>query len=95
MTLNIIVFNVPESEKESGDDRKNDDLEYLRGMMSDVELNVPFSQVSRIGAMDKAQDGPRPMKARTTCVADLRKILKTITKIRETELSVSELKCGR
>ena len=48
--LNIIVFNVPESEKESVDDRKNDDLEYLRGMMSDVEVNVPFSQVSRIGA---------------------------------------------
>ena len=46
--LNSIVFNVPESEKESVDDRKNDDLEYLRGMMSDVELNEPFSQVSSI-----------------------------------------------
>ena len=83
--LNIIVFNVPESEKESVDDRKNDDLEYLRGMMSDVELNVPFYQVSRIGAMEKAQNGPRPIKARTTCVADHRKILKTIPKIHETE----------
>ena len=83
--LNIIVFNVPESEKESVDDSKNDDLEYLRGMMSDVELNVPFTQVSRIGAMEKAQNGPRPIKARTTCVADHRKILKTIPKIHETE----------
>ena len=82
--LNIIVFNVHESEKESVDDRKNDDLEYLRGMMSDVELNVPFSQVSRIGAMEKAQNGPRPIKAQTTCVADHRKILKTIPTIRET-----------
>ena len=46
------MLNVPESEK---GDRvlmigKNDDLEYLRGMMSDVKLKVPFSQVSRIGA---------------------------------------------
>ena len=46
--LNIIVFNVPDTEKESVDVRKNDDLEFLRGMMSDVELNVPFSQVSMI-----------------------------------------------
>ena len=53
--------------------------------MSDVELNVPFSQVSRIGAMEKAQNGPRPIKAWTTCVADHRKILKTIPKIHETE----------
>ena len=34
--LSILIFNVPESEKESVDDRKKDDLEYLRGMMSDV-----------------------------------------------------------
>ena len=53
--------------------------------MSDVELNVLFSQVSRIGAMEKAQHCPRPIKARTTCVADHRNILKTIPKIHETE----------
>ena len=74
--LNIIVFNVTESDKESVDDKKNDDLEYLRGMMSGVELNVPFSQVSRIGATEKAQNGPRTIKARTTCRAEHRKILK-------------------
>ena len=83
--VNIIVFNVPESEKESVDDRKNDDLEYLRGMMSDVELNVPFSQVSRIGAQEQAENGPRPIKARTTCITDHRKILKVIPRFRETE----------
>ena len=60
--LNIIVFNVPESEKESDDGRKNDNLEYLRGMMSDVELNVPFPKSRGSERWRKPKMFPDPSK---------------------------------
>ena len=53
--------------------------------MSDVELNVPFYQGSRIGAEEKAENGPRPIKAQATCITDHRTILKVIPRIHETE----------
>ena len=66
-TLNIMLFNVPKSEKEDPEETKNDDLEFLRILMSEIKLTVPFSQVLRIVVTEKTHGKPRPMRARTTC----------------------------
>ena len=63
--LNIMLFNVPESEKEDPEEKKNDDLEFLRILMAEIKLTVPFSQVIRIGVTEKTHSKPRPMRART------------------------------
>ena len=83
--LNIMLFNVPESEKEDPEDKKKDDMEFLRVLMSEINLTVPFSQVIRIGVAEKTRGVPRPMRARTTCITDQRKTLKAASILRDTE----------
>ena len=83
--LNIMLFNVPESEKEDPEDKKKDDMEFLRILMSEINLTVPFSQVIRIGVAEKTRGVPRPMRARTTCITDQRKILNAASILRDTE----------
>lgn len=53
--------------------------------MSEINLTVPFSQVIRIGVAEKTRGVPRPMRARTTCITDQRKILKAASILRDTE----------
>ena len=36
--LNIMLFNVPESEKEDPEEKKKDDLVFLRILMSEIKL---------------------------------------------------------
>ena len=83
--LNIMLFNVPESEKEDPEEKKKDDLEFLRILMSEIKLTVPFSQVIRIGVTEKTHGKPRPMRARTTCTTDQRNILKAASILKDTE----------
>ena len=83
--LNIMLFNVPESEKEDPEEKKKDDLEFLRILMSEIKLTVPFSQVIRIGVTEKMHGKPRPMRARTTCITDQRNILKAASILKDTE----------
>ena len=68
-----MLFNVPESDPE---EKKKDDLEFLRILMSEIKLTVPFSQVIRIGVAEKTHGKARPMRARTTCITDQRNIVK-------------------
>ena len=65
--------------------KKKDDMEFLRILMSEINLTVPFSQVIRIGVAEKTRGVPRPMRARTTCITDQRKILKAASILRDTE----------
>ena len=83
--LNIMLFNVPESEKEDPEEKKKDDLEFLRILMSEIKLTVPFSQVIRIGVAEKTHGKARPMRARTTCITDQRNILKAASILKDTE----------
>ena len=83
--LNIMLFNVPESEKEDPEEKKKDDLEFLRILMSEIKLTVPFSQVIRIGVTEKTHGKPRPMRARTTCITDQRNIMKAASILKDTE----------
>ena len=80
-----MLFNVPESEKEDPEEKKKDDLEFLRILMAEIKLTVPFSQVIRIGVAEKTHSKPRPMRARTTCITDQRKILKAASILKDTE----------
>ena len=79
-----MLFNVPESEKEDPEGKKKDDLEFLRVLMSEIKLTVPFFQVIRIGVAEKTRDAPRPMRARNTCITDQRKILKAASILKDT-----------
>ena len=84
-TLNIMLYNAPESEKDDPEEREDDDLEFLRILMSEIKLTVPFSQVIRIGVAEKTHSKPRPMRARTTCITDQRNILKAVSILKDTE----------
>ena len=80
-----MLFNVPESENEDPEEKEKDDLEFLRILMSESKLTVPFSQVIRIGVAEKTHGKPRPMRVRTTCITDQRKILKAPSILKDTE----------
>ena len=83
--LNIMLFNVPESEKKDPEEKKKDDLEFLRILMAEIKLTVPFSQVIRIGVAEKTHSKPMPMRPRTTCITDQRKITKAASILKDTE----------
>ena len=83
--MNIMLFNVPESETEDPEEKKKDDLEFLRILMAEIKLTVPFSQVIRIGVAEKTHSKPSPMRARTTCITDQRNILKAASILKDTE----------
>ena len=53
--------------------------------MSEIKLTVPFSQVIINGVADKTHGKPRPMRARTKCITDQRKILKAASILKDTE----------
>ena len=82
---NIVVFNIPESDKVEGEEKKKDDIEALRVLMSKLDLTIPLSNVVRIGSEDKIGDRPRPIKAKTASTSDHRYLLKAAPKLQRVE----------
>ena len=75
--LNLILFNVKESDKESGEEKKADDLESVRDILSKVNINTPLSKPTRLGK----GNAPRPLRITTASEEDKRKITKAASKL--------------
>ena len=76
--LNLIIFNIPESKKEDGEDRQKDDLEALRILLAKLDLKVPLSNVIRLGTPGEKA---RPIRATTASFSDQKKILGVTAKL--------------
>lgn len=76
--LNLVVFNMPESNRDEAADRVSDDLEKLRAMLKTIEANVPITKTDRLG---KRSELTRPLKISVKSMSDKQRILKNASKL--------------
>lgn len=81
--LNLICFNIPESESESPEVRKTDDTNQVRSLL-DVDMKMkdqalkfenPFRLGKRVYDADKVASRPRPLRITVNSFDDKRQIL--------------------
>lgn len=78
--LNLVIFNLKESTATDSEDRKKDDQEIVRHLLSSIDTPVPFSKCVRLG---KPDDTPRPVRITAASVKDQHAILKAAVRLRE------------
>jgi hypothetical protein len=77
------LFNVQESVKLDGEERKKEDTELIKQMLMKIEANVPFNNVVRLGQRGEKN---RPIRIKTTSVIDHLKVLKAANKLQKVGL---------
>ena len=80
--LNLMVFNFPESEKETGLARKADDLERCRKLLADISAVVPVASVTRLQAAEPT-DNPMPMRIKLTKPEDIGTVLRSASNLKD------------
>ena len=81
---NVMLFNVPESNKPDAIDAANDDLSLAREILIHVspEINFNSIQVSRIGSKKGEQNKHRPLKIKLDQTEHKFKLLKEARKLK-------------
>ena len=60
---NIIIYRAPESKKDKAEDKKKDDEDFVKGLLSCLDVNAKQTKLFRIGNRDdKNDDKNRPIK---------------------------------
>ena len=80
--LNLVIFNLKESKKEDNEDRKKDDVEAMRTLLSSISEPLPFSRTVRLG---KKGENTRPIRITMTTTANQHAVLKAAVKLRNSE----------
>ena len=70
--LNLIFYNVEESDEEDPQERKKEDLRILNGVLRQIGINANLMNPTRLG---KSEEASRPLRVRTTCNEDMTRIL--------------------
>jgi hypothetical protein len=80
--LNVIFFNVDESEAEDTNQAKQDDLAALRGILDSIEAKVPLANPIRLGKKEDSTTA-RPLRVRAVNEQDVTKIMKAAKKLKD------------
>ena len=78
--LNLIVHNLPESSKDNGDDRKQEDISSVSGILDKyLGISVNIAKAFRLG---QRRDKPRLLKVTVSTEQEKAGILRNCTKLR-------------
>jgi len=81
--LNLILHNVPESAKQSGPERKADDISTINGLLHQhLDFNPTISNAIRLG---KKSDRPRLLKVSVATIQEKSTILRNCYKLRNSK----------
>ena len=75
----MILFNIPESGKQEADERRNDDTELVKKILSSIGIHTHIANVTRLGMKEENPNRPVRVKVATDC--DQSKILKAASKL--------------
>lgn len=79
--LNIVVFNVQESEAEDAEQRKKADLDNIRAIFDTVGVSVPLAKLTRLGNPAGNPAGKRPIRFKASSEQDVKTILSAAPKL--------------
>ena len=84
---NVIFYGVPEDEEETWEASENKVLDLTKSTMQIAE-DIRFDRVHRLGR--KRQNSPRPIIAKVTFFKDKQKIFNKASKLKGSNISISE-----
>ncbi len=79
--LNLIIFNLEESDAVQGEERKNYDHEESRKILSTIGATVPITRPTRLGKRGDGKIG-RPLRITVSSVSDQHTVLKAAATLR-------------
>lgn len=82
--LNLVIFNLPESEKEEVEERRTEDTAAIKDLISLTGCEATPTKFLRLGARN--DDRIRPVKLELESTSDKWKILKGARKLKDTRL---------
>ena len=84
--LNVIIYSFPESEKNTMEDRRNDDLEKVQSVLTDnLHLGVEVESVVRLGTSARDRNRPRPVRFTVRDFETKRKVLNASKRLKNHE----------
>ena len=81
--LNLLCFNITESTKDEGEERKKDDLETLKKLLEELQVQTHISNPTRLGK--KTNGTNRPLRLTVSTLQERNSLLKASTKLKGTE----------
>ena len=83
--LNVVFFNVEESQNESHEERKNEDAEAVRGILDALSVQTPFSNPTRLGKKE-SDTATRPLRIKVTSQQEVNSIMEASKNLRGTPM---------
>ena len=84
--LNVITYSFPESEKNTMEDLRNDDLEKVQSVFSDnLHLGVEVESAVRLGTSARDRNRPRPVRFTVIDFETKRKVLNVSKRLKNHE----------
>ncbi len=84
---NLVIFNIPESNKVEPDDVKREDSKQVEDILQRIDAPCDFNVLMRVG---KKGDAPRPVKIRIKEEADRTNILKSAKKLKGSVIFINK-----
>jgi hypothetical protein len=81
-SLNLIVFNVDESNTDDAEESMREDMRKLSNILKKIGVNATLANPTRLG---KKENNNRPLRVRTANTGDMTKILGASKKLRDFE----------
>ena len=72
--LNVVFFNVKESQDENHEERKNEDAEAVRSILDTLDVQAPFSNPTRLGKKEN-ETTTRPLRIKVTSQQEVNSIM--------------------
>lgn len=63
--LNLMFFDIPESDKDESIDRKEDDTNFVKTVLKSIDIEIPLENVVRVGQKEPGDSRNRPIKIKT------------------------------
>ena len=83
--LNVIFFNIEESNAEDLSQAKTDDMDQARAILGAMDVTVPMSNPQRLGKKDDADTRARPLRVKLSNEQDIKRVLRGGAKLKESD----------
>ena len=81
--LNHICFNIEGSSKDTGEERKQEDLNTLTSILTEIKVKVHVANPVRLG--NKTTESKRPLRCTVSTIQDRNSVLKASSNLKKSE----------